>query len=136
MVVDAACTDVRELERRWRAALQAKDVAALRRLIHPDFRLIGIRPHGPVCVDLEQWLVALDKMDIATVESTVIDCIVLDDAMVATVDARWKVRYRGQLIDERVLVTDVWVRHEGEWRVVRRHSSPVPSLPRPASGEA
>jgi len=37
------------------------------------------------------------------------------------------VRYLGQPIDERVLLTDVWVREEGRWRVVRRHSSPVPA---------
>jgi hypothetical protein len=45
---------------------------------------------------------------------------------VATVDAQWKVRYLGQLIDERVLLTDVWVHEAGTWQVVRRHSSPVP----------
>ena len=32
----------------------------------------------------------------------------------------------GQLIDERVLLTDVWVRVGDGWQVVRRHSSPVP----------
>jgi len=26
-----------------------------------------------------------------------------------------------------VLLTDVWVREDGRWRVVRRHSSPVPA---------
>ena len=36
--------------------------------------------------------------------------------------------YLGQLIDERVLLTDVWVRNDGgDWQVVRRHSSPVPA---------
>jgi hypothetical protein len=33
----------------------------------------------------------------------------------------------GQLIDERVLLTDVWVRMGDGWQVLRRHSSPVPS---------
>jgi len=31
------------------------------------------------------------------------------------------------LIDERVLLTDVWVRQGDSWQVVRRHSSPVPA---------
>ena len=43
----------------------AKDEDALRRLIHPQFKLVGIRSTGSVAVDLEQWLAALRRMDIA-----------------------------------------------------------------------
>ena len=127
MAADAPCMDVRTLEGEWRDALIAKDEAALRRLIHPQFKLVGIRSTGSVAVDLEQWIVALRRMDIASLEVRVTECVAFDDVLVATVDAQWKVRYLGQLIDERVLLTDVWVREDGNWRVVRRHSSPVPS---------
>ena len=127
MAADAPCIDARELEYQWRDALIAKDEASLRRLIHPQFRLVGIRSTGSVAVDLEQWITALRRMDIASLEVRVTDCVALDDVLIATVDAQWKVRYLGQLIDERVLLTDVWVREGGNWRVVRRHSSPVPS---------
>ena len=127
MAADAPCMDVRTLEGEWRDALIAKDEAALRRLIHPQFKLVGIRSTGSVAVDLEQWITALRRMDIASLEVRVTDCVALDDVLIATVDAQWKVRYLGQLIDERVLLTDVWVREGGNWRVVRRHSSPVPS---------
>ena len=127
MVVDAPCTDVRTLEAEWRDALLSKDEAALRRLIHPQYKLVGIRSTGSVAVDLEQWIAALRRMDIAALEVRVTDCVALDNVIVATVDAQWKVRYLGQPIDERVLLTDVWVREDGRWRVVRRHSSPVPA---------
>ena len=127
MVVDAPCTDIRTLEAEWRDALLSKDEAALRRLIHPQYKLVGIRSTGSVAVDLEQWIAALRRMDIAALEVRVTDCVALDNVIVATVDAQWKVRYLGQPIDERVLLTDVWVREDGRWRVVRRHSSPVPS---------
>ena len=117
---------VRELERRWRDALCAKDDDALRELIHPQFRLVGIRSTGSVAVDREQWLEALKRMDVASLEVRVTDCVALAHTIVATVDAQWKVRYLGQLIDERVLLTDVWVDEGGTWQAVRRHSSPVP----------
>lgn len=127
MVVDVPCDDVRELERCWRDALFAKDEPELRRLIHPEFKLVGVRSTGSVAVDLEQWMVALRRMDVASLEVRVTDCVALDTTIVATVDAQWKVRYLGQLIDERVLLTDVWVRDsDGGWKVIRRHSSPVP----------
>ena len=125
--VDAPCVDVRTLEAEWRDALLSKDEAALRRLIHPRYKLVGIRSTGSVAVDLEQWIAALRRMDIAALEVRVTDCVALDNVIVATVDAQWKVRYLGQPIDERVLLTDVWVREDGRWRVLRRHSSPVPA---------
>lgn len=127
MAADAPCIDARELEYQWRDALIAKDEAALRRLIHPQFRLVGIRSTGSVAVDLEQWIEALQRMDIASLEVRITECVALESTMVATVDAQWRVRYLGQLIDERVLLTDVWVREDGRWQVLRRHSSPVPA---------
>jgi hypothetical protein len=127
VVADAPCIDVGDLEREWRDALIAKDEAVLRRLIHPKYKLVGIRSTGSVAVDLDQWIEALKRMDIAALEVRVTDCVALENTLVATVDAQWRVRYLGQLIDERVLLTDVWVREDGQWRVVRRHSSPVPS---------
>ena len=127
MVADAPCVDVATLEGEWRDALLQKDEEALRRLIHPQYKLVGIRSTGSVAVDLEQWIAALRRMDIAALEVRVTDCVALDNVIVATVDAQWKVRYLGQPIDERVLLTDVWVREDGRWRVVRRHSSPVPA---------
>ena len=127
MAADAPCMDVRDLERDWRDCLIAKDEAGLRRLIHPQFKLVGVRSTGSVAVDLPQWIDALKRMDIASLEVRVTECVALENTIVATVDAQWKVRYLGQLIDERVLLTDVWVREGDTWRVIRRHSSPVPA---------
>lgn len=126
MAADAPCLDVRDLERDWRDALIAKDESTLRRLIHPQFKLVGIRSSGSVAVNLAQWIEALKRMDIASLEVRVVECVQLENVIVATVDAQWKVRYLGQLIDERVLLTDVWVRQDDRWQVLRRHSSPVP----------
>ena len=125
MVVDR--TDIRELERQWRDALFAKDEEQLRRLIHPQFKLVGIRSTGTVAVSLEDWLVALQRMDLISLEVRVVESVRLDQTIVATVDAQWKLRFMGHAIDERVLLTDVWVKADDGWQVVRRHSSPVPA---------
>ena len=121
-----AAENIHNLERAWRDALFAKDESALRELIHPQFKLVGIRSTGTVGVNLEEWLVALRKMDIASLEVRVVDSIREGDTIVATVDAQWKVRFMGHPIDERVLLTDVWVRVGKHWKVLRRHSNPVP----------
>ena len=120
-------TDVKDLERQWRDALFAKDEAMLRQLIHPQFRLVGIRSTGTVAVSLEDWLLALQRMDLISLEVRVMDSVRIDQTIVATVDAQWKLRFMGHAIDERVLLTDVWVKADNGWQVVRRHSSPVPA---------
>ena len=125
MAADKA--DIRELERQWRDALFAKDEARLRQLIHPQFKLVGIRSTGTVAVGLEDWMLALQKMDLVSLEVRVTESVQLDRTIVATVDAQWKLRFMGHAIDERVLLTDVWVKTEEGWQVVRRHSSPVPA---------
>ena len=125
MAADAA--DIRELERQWREALFAKDEARLRQLIHPQFKLVGIRSTGTVAVGLEDWLVALRKMDLVSLEVRVMEAVQLDRTIVATVDAQWKLRFMGHAIDERVLLSDVWVKTDDGWQVIRRHSSPVPA---------
>ena len=118
---------VRELEYRWRDALIEHDEEALRHLIHPQFKLVGIRSTGSISFGLEDWITALRKMDIASLEVRVKETVACDKTLVATVDAQWRVRYLGQCIDERVLLTDVWVEGDEGWQVIRRHSSPVPS---------
>lgn len=119
-------TKIRDLERQWRDALFAKDESHLRQLIHPQFKLVGIRSTGTVGVSLEDWLIALQKMDLISLEVRVMDSVRIDETIVATVDAQWKLRFMGHAIDERVLLTDVWVQTDGRWQVIRRHSSPVP----------
>jgi hypothetical protein len=125
--VAADRTEVRDLEREWRDALFAKDEVRLRQLIHPQFKLVGIRSTGTVAVSLEDWLVALQRMDLISLEVRVMDSLRVDQTIVATVDAQWKLRFMGHAIDERVLLTDVWVKTEDGWQAVRRHSSPVPA---------
>jgi hypothetical protein len=47
--------------------------------------------------------------------------------MVGTVQARWRVKYLNRIIEDCVLLTDVWVFDEGRWRAIRRHSTPAPA---------
>ena len=55
------------------------------------------------------------------------DATVLDQVMVGTVQARWRLKYLGRIIEDCVVLTDVWVRDDGQWRAIRRHSTPAPA---------
>jgi ketosteroid isomerase-like protein len=118
---------VEELEREWRDALCSKDMQRLRSLIHPDFVLIGSRSSGPFMMGRDEWLDAIQRRDVDQIEVDVRDSTMLDQVMLGTVHARWRLKYLGRVIEDCVLLTDVWVKDDGEWRAIRRHSTPAPA---------
>jgi hypothetical protein len=125
-VADKNCQVIEALEREWRDALCSKDMEKLRDLVHPDFVLIGTRSTGPFMMHREDWLDAIQRRDVDNIEIEVQDATALDKVMVGTVKARWRVRYLGRVIEDCVLLTDVWVHDEGRWQAIRRHSTPAP----------
>ncbi|HEU4809687.1 MAG TPA: nuclear transport factor 2 family protein [Sphingomicrobium sp.] len=121
------CDVIGALEREWRDALCAKDIERLRVLIHPRFTLIGTRSTGPFTMSRDDWLEAIQKRELISIDLDIKDAVVFDQIMVGTVEAKWRVSYLGRAIEDCVLLTDVWVRDEERWQVVRRHSSPIPA---------
>jgi len=114
------------LECEWRDALCAKDVDRLRTLIHPRFVLIGTRSTGPFILNRDEWLDAIQKRELISIDLDIQDAVVLDEVMIGTIAAKWRVKYLGGEIEDCVLLTDVWVKDDNRWKVVRRHSSPAP----------
>ena len=124
-------TDNREviagLEREWRDALCGKDIEHLRSLMHPDFVLIGTRTAGPFLMHRDDWLDAIQRREVETIEFDVKDATAFDNVMIGTVHARWRLKYLGRAIEDCVLLTDVWVKEDGRWLAIRRHSTPAPA---------
>jgi ketosteroid isomerase-like protein len=126
-VADNNLQVIDRLERDWRDALCSKDMDRLRTLIHPEFVLIGTRSTGPFMMGRDEWLDAIQRREVETVELEVRDATVLPDVMLGTVHARWRLKYLGRVIEDCVLLTDVWMNDNGQWRAVRRHSTPAPA---------
>jgi ketosteroid isomerase-like protein len=121
------CELIESLEREWRDALCAKDIDRLRSLIHPKFTLIGTRSSGPFTMSRDEWLEAIQRREPISIDIDVQSSALFENVMVGTVEARWRLSYLGREVEDRVLLTDVWIREDGRWQVVRRHSSPVPT---------
>ena len=98
----------------------------LRALVHPDFVLIGTRSTGAFLMGRDEWLDAIQRRDVDSIDLEVKDATALDQVLVGTVQAKWRVKYLGRVIEDCVLLTDVWVKDEGQWRALRRHSTPAP----------
>jgi hypothetical protein len=121
------CEVIAGLEREWRDALCGKDMKRLRSLMHPDFVLIGTRTAGPFLMHRDDWLEAIQRRDVETIEFDVRDATQFDNVMIGTVHARWRLKYLGRAIEDCVLLTDVWVKEDGRWLAIRRHSTPAPA---------
>src|SRR6478672_5298933 len=90
------CQVIEALEREWRDALCRKDMAKLRSLVHPDFVLIGTRSSGPFMMTREEWLDAIQRREVVAIEIEVRDATALDQVMVGTVQAKWRLKYLGR----------------------------------------
>lgn len=126
-MADTDCQLIEALERDWRDALCRKDMEKLRSLVHPDFVLIGTRSSGPFTMAREEWLDAIQRREVDSIDVEVRDATVLDQVMVGTVLARWRLKYLGRIIEDCVLLTDVWIREGERWQAIRRHSTPAPA---------
>jgi len=115
------------LEREWRDALCSKDMDRLRALVHPDFVLIGTRSTGPFMMERDEWLDAIQRREVDSIDLDVRDATTLADVMIGTVHARWRIKYLGRVIEDCVVLTDVWVKEDGQWQAIRRHSTPAPA---------
>jgi hypothetical protein len=126
-VADKSRSVIEALENEWRDALCTRDMDRLRALVHPDFVLIGSRATGAFMMGRDEWLEAIQRRDVDAIELEVRDATALESVMVGTVLARWRVKYLGRIIEDCVLLTDVWVHDEGRWQAIRRHSTPAPA---------
>jgi ketosteroid isomerase-like protein len=126
-VADKSCRLIEGLEREWRDALCNKDMDRLRALVHPDFVLIGTRSTGPFMMERDEWLDAIQRRDVDSIDLDVRDATTLADVMIGTVHARWRIKYLGRVIEDCVVLTDVWVKEDGQWQAIRRHSTPAPA---------
>jgi hypothetical protein len=126
-VADKNVEIIEGLEREWCAALCSRDMDRLRNLVHPDFVLIGMRSTGPFMMHRDEWLDAIQRRDVVAIDLEVCDATSLDQVLVGTVYAKWRLTYLGQQIEDKVVLTDVWVFDDGRWQAIRRHSTPSPT---------
>jgi ketosteroid isomerase-like protein len=118
---------IEALEQDWRDALCSRDMDRLRALVHPDFVLIGTRSSGAFDMGRDDWLDAIQRRDVDSIELEVRDATALENVMVGTVLAKWRVKYLGRVIEDCVILTDVWVKADDRWQALRRHSTPAPA---------
>lgn len=114
-----------DLQNAWMDAWRRQDRARLEEILAPEFTLTSARTDQ--LVDRAEWLRLLDTVRNESFAYSDFRIDVFGDAavvrsrlsQVATVgDQRW---------DATFALTDVWIRRDGRWQVVARHSSTPPA---------
>jgi hypothetical protein len=116
-----------ELELRladFQRAIEARGISAAQSVLDQNYALVLAQP-GPVVVTRAQWLAMLP--DYVVHEWTVQESFVDEDGDCAAVLQRGFQRaiVNGQSRDAIFVVSDVWRRRAGLWRIWHRHSTPL-----------
>jgi hypothetical protein len=118
--------ELRRLEDRFMTAVAERNIDFLERHLGEEFTLITGRP-GHETRDRAEWLeVTATSYEIRSFHFDELE--VLDYAEVAVVRSRYsqEASMGGADRSQSYLMTDVWHRREGAFRLVLRHVSPLP----------
>jgi ketosteroid isomerase-like protein len=114
-----------DLQNEWMAAWQRLDYDRLEQILAPEFTLTSAR--SDQLVDRSEWLRLLDQVRNESFEYTDFQVQVFDDAAVVKSRLSQVARVGDQPWNETFMLTDVWIRRNGRWQVVARHSSTPPA---------
>ncbi len=119
--------EIKKLAHEWLDAARRRDRATLDRILADDFTISGWQPEGQLAdklyyiedclkpVDIQDGSYQYDRWRVRQYgETAVVNCTLEIQAIVE--GTKW---------GGEVLITDVWVRERGQWRVVTRHTSPI-----------
>jgi ketosteroid isomerase-like protein len=120
-------SDIRRLEAAWGAAFLANDYRTVESIVAPEYKLMRVEDGRAQFTDRADWLANSKRLAFHEFEADVKDVVVTGNTAVATVEGRWKIsRADRGTRDERFILSDTWVKRNGRWQVVFRHSSPMP----------
>jgi ketosteroid isomerase-like protein len=112
-----------KMENEWARAWQLPDPAALENLVADDFTLIGSSSKGEV-VNKRQYIDSTLKLvrgDGYSFER--MNVRIYGDTAVINAQFQQRATFAGRDWSGEFLLTDVWVKRNGRWQVVARHSS-------------
>ena len=101
-------------------AVSTSDVARLDQLLSPEFTLQGAAGY----LDRGQLIAAAGgPYEIDSWQYEEIEPEVYGDTAVVVSRYRQEGRFLGKELSNRMNVTDIWVRRDAHWRLVRRHAT-------------
>ncbi len=124
--------DLAAAMRRFDDAVQQRDRVAADEVLDEDYALVLVHPAAAL-MPRARWLQVLNDYVVHsyTVEEQHIDQV--DDVAAVLSRVRMQATVLGEDRSGLFVLTDVWRRREGGWRIWRRHSSPLSAGEMPGS---
>ena len=125
--------DVVNRWRGWQRSIEERDADAARQYLDDDYALELVQPTRAI-FPRDEWLETLSEYVVSsyTVEEHIVD--VAGDLTVVLHRARMQATVFGANRSGVFVITDVWRRRDGTWKVWRRHSTPLSAGTMPSSG--
>jgi len=115
---------IRDREKAWNDVLLKRDATSAETFMSPDYFLAIAAPGKPlVTVVLRQWLENLKAYTMGEMRLGEMLIRVYGDFATAAYPYSQTAKLNGQSISGNFLVTDIWVKRDGEWKVAARYSS-------------
>lgn len=112
----------------WQRAIEGRDRAAAEDVLHPDYALVLVHP-APAVMPRARWLQVLDDYVVHSFEIHERTVDLEDDVAAVLQSVTQHATVLGEDRSGPFVISDVWLREDGVWRVWRRHSTPL-SAPR------
>lgn len=116
--------EIREAQQHWMEAAIRKDDTILRQILGDEYHLIAGRLGF---IDKEGWLAMGPDYTIEEFEYLESEIHVYGVTAVSNSRYWQKATYQGSDLSGEYYLTDVWVKRDGRWQVVTRHSSTAES---------
>jgi ketosteroid isomerase-like protein len=115
--------EIETLQRRWMQAWVERDAATLHEILAPEFTLRSMATDTPLTRD--KWLEGAlsGRVAASSVRFDEMNVVVIDDTAVVDSLLTFEAAIEGEDWSKTTHCTDVWVRRDGQWQVVRRHAS-------------
>lgn len=124
-------TDIRDeligLQNEWMDAWRRRDEARLREILGDEFTLTSARTDRLMAKPEWLELVLSGRVVNESFEYSDLLVHVYGDVAVVKSRLRQQASVDGRPWNETFMLTDVWVRRDGRWQVVTRHSSSPPA---------
>ena len=118
-------SDIRALEEGWGAAFLSGDRQSIAEILAPEFKLMRAVEGKVQFSPRDQWLVALGKTIFHEFDVRVTDVALTGDTAIATLEGTTKISFAGRgTRKESIILSDTWVRRNGRWQALYRHSTP------------
>ena len=113
-----------DLQVEWMDAWKRLDRRRLEEILAPEFTLTSAR--SDQLVDRAAWLGFLDQARAESFEYSDFRIDVFGDAAVVRSKGHQRATVADRRWDGTFLLSDIWIRRDGRWQVVARHSSMPP----------